>query len=91
MAVIRGLYYNYIIASQFYLVIRSNGIDAFNKLDAVAELDTAVESVNATIVVEYYTGSTAFCITNYRQQLFYNGSYTKYKIFFSAFLPEHFI
>ena len=71
---IRGLYYSYIIASQSYSVARSNGIDAFNELDAAVKLNIAVEPVNTAvelaveladtiIVVEYYTGST----TNYYQ------------------------
>jgi hypothetical protein len=71
-AATRGLYYSYIITSQSYLITRSitNGINAFNKLDIVVELDIvaepAIELVDAIIVAEYYIGSTAFFyITNY--------------------------
>ena len=69
MVVMKGLYYSYIITSQSYLAARSNGIDAFNELDAVVKLDTVVEpvdiaaksvaeSADAIIVAEYYIGST---------------------------------
>ena len=71
MAVIRGLYYSYIVTSQSYL-IRSitNSINAFNKLDIVIELNIVVELaiklVDAIIVIKRYIGSTTFFyITNY--------------------------
>ena len=94
----RGLYYSYTITSQSYSAAKSNSINAFNKLNTAAQPDTAAELINTAaesaaeladtiIVIEYYTGST----TNYHQQSFYNRSYTKYKIFFSAFLPKYFI
>ena len=69
MAVIRGLYYSYIITSQFYLIARFNSINTFNKLDIAVELNIVVELVaelvDIIIVVEYHIGSTAFYITNY--------------------------
>ena len=72
-AATRGLYHSYTITSQSYLTIRSiiNAINAFDELDAAAELDTTVEPAaepaDATIVAECYIGSTAFfCITSYR-------------------------
>jgi len=93
MAVTRGLYYSYTITSQSYLT-RSiiNAINAFNELDAIAELYTIVEPatelVDAIIVAECYIGSTDFfCITSHYQQLFYSRSCTKYKIF-STFFTE---
>jgi len=62
MAVIKkGLYYSYIITSQFYSVARliSNS-SGFNKPDIVVEL------VDNIIDVEYYIGgNTSFYITNY--------------------------
>jgi len=94
-AATRSLYYSYIITSQSYLTTRSiiNAINAFNKPDTAAELDTiaepAAELVDAIIVVKCYIGSTTFFyITSHRQQSFYSGSYTKYKTFFSAFFTE---
>ena len=69
---IRGLYYSYIITSQFYLTARFiiNGINALDELYTVVELNTAVELiaelVGAITVAKYYIGSTAFLyITNY--------------------------
>jgi len=91
MVAIRGLYYSYIITSQFYLIrFITNNINAFNKLDIVVELDIVVklviELLDTIIVIERYIGSTTFFyITNYYKQLFYSRSYTKYKTFFSAF------
>ena len=59
----RGLYYSYIITSQSYLIVRSNGIVTFNKLDIVnIVVELVVELVDAIIVAECYIYST----TNYR-------------------------
>ena len=55
----RGLYYSYIITSQSYLIVRSNGIVTFNKPDIVdIAVELVVELVDAIIVVECYKRST---------------------------------
>jgi len=72
MIVIKGLYYSYIITSQFYLTAKSiiNGINAFNKLYTIIEpniiVGLAVELVDIIIIAKCYTGSTVFFyISNY--------------------------
>ena len=73
-AVIRGLYHNCTIISQFYLTVRSiiNGINTLDKPYTATKLNAAVkpaaESAGTIIDIKYYTGSTAFLyITNHRQ------------------------
>ena len=62
MAIRRGLYYSYIIISQFYSTARLISSSGFNKLNIIVKL------ADATINIEYYIGSNAFFyIINYYQ------------------------
>ena len=71
----KGLYYNYIITSQSYFIVKlissSNG---FNKLDTAVESADAIIDITTNIIIDIiidvkcYTGSNfSFYTTNYCQ------------------------